>query len=151
MQGTTSAFASSCHATRIPKTTDIVFVEYAINDGSSGREHFAVNVNRRTMERLLRRLMRYPHAPAVIILNTWKWWYAGAGRGGAGRGGAGRRRVPLVSVCVPRSRLKGVKGVSALHHMAWHGCPFSAACVAVLCYGLQATRGRHATSTGGTR
>ena len=74
--GTLSSYMSVCHNLHIPKDADIVFVEYSVNDWHSpGGPPFQNNI-RRAFERLLRKIMRYPNKPAVVLLNAYIWFLA---------------------------------------------------------------------------
>ena len=47
--------------------------EYAKNDAEGGRGEFKDLPLRRTFERLLRKLMQYPHRPAVLMIQAFPW------------------------------------------------------------------------------
>eukprot|EP00798_Chlamydomonas_sp_ICE-L_P027311 gene27311-4615_t len=71
--------ADPCHHLRIPSTSDIVFVDLAVDDNlvatcndptdfeTKDRSH------RRTLDHLLRNLLELPNKPAVILVNSFKW------------------------------------------------------------------------------
>lgn len=56
----------------IPRDSDVVFVEYSVNDPQAPNPPFQ-NDMRRGMERLLRRLLTYPRRPAVILMHAYMW------------------------------------------------------------------------------
>lgn len=65
----------------VPQEADIVFIEYTINDmlhntdirGAELKEDFyKVETGlRRGLERLFRKLLAYPRAPAVLLVHSW--------------------------------------------------------------------------------
>ncbi|GBF87887.1 hypothetical protein Rsub_00599 [Raphidocelis subcapitata] len=65
---TPAAFMTLCLEHYLDPLADLVFVEYVLNDGIEDR----VMHNRRVRiyERLLRRIMDQPHAPAVVLVGT---------------------------------------------------------------------------------
>ncbi|GLI61409.1 hypothetical protein VaNZ11_003603 [Volvox africanus] len=75
--GTQSAYMSSCLRYHLPPAVDIVFVEYAANDSPAPRWTFA-DPCRRSLERLLRKLLNLPSQPAVVLVNMYA---IGAARG----------------------------------------------------------------------
>ncbi|GAX77809.1 hypothetical protein CEUSTIGMA_g5252.t1 [Chlamydomonas eustigma] len=70
--GTVSGYMSVCHNMHVPKDVDIVLVEYSVNDWHSPAPTFQNNI-RRGYERLLRKLLKYPNNPAVILVHTYVW------------------------------------------------------------------------------
>lgn len=62
ISATKSYFFSLCHNKRLPPNVDVVFLEFAINDGNTAKNH-------RSFERLVRTILRYPNSPAVVIMN----------------------------------------------------------------------------------
>jgi len=70
--GTISSYMSACVNIHVPKETDIVLVEYSVNDPYNAGPLFA-NEYRRSYERLLRKLLVYPHEPAVILMHSYNW------------------------------------------------------------------------------
>ncbi|GIL73990.1 hypothetical protein Vretifemale_4073 [Volvox reticuliferus] len=68
--GTQSAYMSSCLRYHLPPSVDIVFVEYAANDSPAPRWTFS-DPSRRSMERLLRKLLQLPSKPAVVLVNMY--------------------------------------------------------------------------------
>uniref|UniRef100_A0A7S0S1A6 SGNH hydrolase-type esterase domain-containing protein n=1 Tax=Chlamydomonas leiostraca TaxID=1034604 RepID=A0A7S0S1A6_9CHLO len=73
--GTLSAYMSVCHNMHIPKDSDIIFVEYSVNDWHNPTPAFQNNV-RRPFERLLRKLLNYPKRPAVVMMHQYIWYQA---------------------------------------------------------------------------
>jgi len=69
---TASSYMASCHNVFVPAHADIVFVEYARNDNAQLQGDFTGPL-RRSYERLLRKLLKYQHKPAVIILSSFVW------------------------------------------------------------------------------
>lgn len=57
----------------IPLESDLVFIEYAINDASTW-QHPMDHASRRSFERLLRKLLTYPNRPAIVLLNGFSWF-----------------------------------------------------------------------------
>eukprot|EP00884_Botryococcus_braunii_P016637 jgi/Botrbrau1/3657/Bobra.0204s0047.1 len=73
---TTSSYTSQCLPNFVPSDVDIVFLEFALNDyeGLPTRTTASMdNYQRRGYERLLRKLLDYPNAPAIIPV----YWWAG--------------------------------------------------------------------------
>lgn len=56
----------------VPKTTDLVLVEYTVNDIHHVMPLFT-NEYRRAYERLLRKLLGYPNRPAVVLMHSFNW------------------------------------------------------------------------------
>lgn len=69
--GTLSQYMSSCHGTHVPRDADIIFLEYAINDEEMPMPHMN-NRMRRPFEKLIRKLLKYPNSPAVIIYSAYR-------------------------------------------------------------------------------
>ncbi|KAG2485763.1 hypothetical protein HYH03_015477 [Edaphochlamys debaryana] len=65
---TPSAFMVMCLEHSVDPDVDLVFVEYLINDGLDERLFDSPVV--RSMERLIRRLLRLPGRPAVVLMQT---------------------------------------------------------------------------------
>lgn len=75
--GTKSDYMCACHSSHIPHDADLVIIEYGHNDvhhPSEGNNLLMDNVERRPMERLLRRLLEYPRRPALVFLNVLCWF-----------------------------------------------------------------------------
>ncbi|KAG1660750.1 hypothetical protein FOA52_010624 [Chlamydomonas sp. UWO 241] len=72
MAGTVSSYMSACHNMHVPKDSDIIFVEYSVNDEAHPMPLFN-NDMRRAYERLIRKLLSYPNQPAVVLLHTYTW------------------------------------------------------------------------------
>ncbi|KAJ9512320.1 hypothetical protein QJQ45_012903 [Haematococcus lacustris] len=70
MAGALSAYMSACHNVHVPKSADIIFVEYSVNDQAVALPVFD-NAMRRPYERLLRKLLKYPNRPAVVLVHTY--------------------------------------------------------------------------------
>mmetsp|Transcript_5659 Transcript_5659/g.16154 ORF Transcript_5659/g.16154 Transcript_5659/m.16154 type:complete len:353 (+) Transcript_5659:372-1430(+) len=64
-----SSYMSQCIHDYAPLESDIVFVEFTMNDGQKSCE--VTTDGRRGFEVLLRKLLSYPRAPAVIVLHWW--------------------------------------------------------------------------------
>ncbi|KAG2488702.1 hypothetical protein HYH03_012702 [Edaphochlamys debaryana] len=73
--GTTSQYMSSCHNVHVPQRADVVILEYAINDGQVAYPVMNNEV-RRAYERLIRKLLRYPRRPAVVLFHTFRWFWS---------------------------------------------------------------------------
>jgi DNA polymerase alpha subunit B len=75
---------SLCVDLHVPKNADLIFVQYAFNDAAHPTPYLD-NPQRRELERLLRKLLRLPNAPAVILLNAYSWlWNSPPGQYWAG-------------------------------------------------------------------
>eukprot|EP00798_Chlamydomonas_sp_ICE-L_P013622 gene13622-19500_t len=76
--GTLSHYMSACHNVHVPASSDIVFVEYSINDPKQPNNVPevipAMDPLRRPYERLLRKLLKYPRRPAVILIHSYMWF-----------------------------------------------------------------------------
>eukprot|EP00884_Botryococcus_braunii_P008548 jgi/Botrbrau1/17695/Bobra.0166s0119.1 len=71
---TTSSYASQCVDDFVPSDTDIVFLEYALNDWEvvdSAKVSWMDNYQRRGYERLIRKISAFPNAPAIILTHWW--------------------------------------------------------------------------------
>ncbi|GLC45541.1 hypothetical protein PLESTM_001747400 [Pleodorina starrii] len=66
--GTQSSYMSSCLNHHLPPGVDLVLVEYAANDSPVPKWTFA-DPGRRALERLIRKLLRLPSKPAVVLVN----------------------------------------------------------------------------------
>ncbi|KAL6752501.1 hypothetical protein V8C86DRAFT_2753172 [Haematococcus lacustris] len=75
--GTYSSYMSVCYNVHVPKTADIIIVEYSLNDAETLSETPFDNSVRRPFERLLRKLLSYPNKPAVLLLNAYTWFDLG--------------------------------------------------------------------------
>lgn len=71
--GAPSSYMEVCSKLHIPAYTDIIVVEFTLNDEASPTPSMD-NVPRRAFERLLRKLLSYPHRPAVIVLHVFRWF-----------------------------------------------------------------------------
>ncbi|GAX81637.1 hypothetical protein CEUSTIGMA_g9065.t1 [Chlamydomonas eustigma] len=76
VSGTLSAYMSVCLNMHITKDVDIVFVEYSVNDWHLPGGPPFQNEMRRSFERLLRKILTYPHKPAVILVHSYIWYQA---------------------------------------------------------------------------
>ncbi|KAI8470157.1 MAG: SGNH hydrolase-type esterase domain-containing protein [Monoraphidium minutum] len=65
---TPAAFMTLCLEHYLDPLADLVFVEYVLNDGMEDR--VAHNRRVRIYERLVRRILDQPHAPAVVLVNV---------------------------------------------------------------------------------
>ena len=54
----------------LDETTDLVFMEFIANDGSEMDVSYTDNQKARFFERFLRKVMRKPSAPAVIMMQV---------------------------------------------------------------------------------
>jgi len=70
--GTISSYMSACVNIHVPRETDIVLVEYSVNDPYMTKVLFD-NEYRRAYERLLRKLLNYPNNPAVVLMHSYNW------------------------------------------------------------------------------
>ena len=59
----TPAYVEGCLSFHVPPTAQLIFVEYSVNTPEP-----------REYERLLRRLLRYPRRPPIILLHMFKFW-----------------------------------------------------------------------------
>lgn len=64
--GITSSTASQCFDAMVNPTSDLVLIEFSLNDRFIPPEHQI-----KGYEQLLRRLLRLPHQPAVVIVHWW--------------------------------------------------------------------------------
>lgn len=84
-RGVTSGFFAPCLQTLVPPDTDLVLLEYDVNDGyyefteslliKDTRGWWVDHIEspaRRTFERILRQLMGMPTAPAIIYMHAWE-------------------------------------------------------------------------------
>lgn len=67
--GVTSAWFAACHRVRVPSDTDVVFLEFAVNDEPAPDLDRPA---RRVHERLVRKLLKYPNRPAVVTYNHYQ-------------------------------------------------------------------------------
>ncbi|GLC71350.1 hypothetical protein PLESTF_001105900 [Pleodorina starrii] len=67
--GTVSDYTSSCLNNHLIPDADLVFVEFAINDSPVSTWTLDGAAARRPFERLLRKLLRLPSKPAVVLVN----------------------------------------------------------------------------------
>lgn len=59
-----------------PPSSDIIFVEYALNDPANASPPMDNNA-RRSYERLIRKLLLYPNRPAVVLYHAFRWFIVG--------------------------------------------------------------------------
>ncbi|KAG1678053.1 hypothetical protein FOA52_000849 [Chlamydomonas sp. UWO 241] len=76
--GSLSSYMAACVNVHVPLVTDLVLVEYSVNDMQKTHPLF-MNEYRRAFERLLRKLLEYPNSPAVVLVHSYDW--NGAPRG----------------------------------------------------------------------
>ncbi|GIL54226.1 hypothetical protein Vafri_9775, partial [Volvox africanus] len=69
--GTVSGYTSSCLHNHLIPDPDLVLVEFAINDSPISTWTLDGAVARRPFERLLRKLLRLPSKPAVVLINMY--------------------------------------------------------------------------------
>ncbi|EFJ49699.1 hypothetical protein VOLCADRAFT_89682 [Volvox carteri f. nagariensis] len=69
--GTVSDYTSSCLFNHLIPEADLVFVEFAINDSPISTWTLDGAIARRPFERLLRKLLRLPSKPAVVLVNMY--------------------------------------------------------------------------------
>ncbi|KAG1657320.1 hypothetical protein FOA52_008048 [Chlamydomonas sp. UWO 241] len=72
---TNSNFAATCTHDIVKNDTDLVFVEYSINDAVrvvSGEEKQQL-LQRKSFEVLIRRLLTMPSRPAVVVFSACRW------------------------------------------------------------------------------
>ncbi|KAL4443895.1 hypothetical protein ABPG75_011632 [Micractinium tetrahymenae] len=74
--GITSALFALCGDGLIPQDADIVVLEFAFNDYYAGLN--ITGPERAAYERLVRRVLRFPSAPAVFSMHFFSYWYAKA-------------------------------------------------------------------------
>ena len=77
-------YMEQCLALHIPQAVDLVFLESAANmcggrkDRTAGRSKVVppdeCEVGRQSVERMLRQLLRYPKAPAVVMVHAFPYW-----------------------------------------------------------------------------
>jgi len=75
--GSTSEYMSLCLQEHVPLNSDIVLVDYAVNDAAIHATADWQSDARRAFERLLRQLLDYPHRPAVILLELYSYLFSG--------------------------------------------------------------------------
>ena len=69
--GTPSSFASMCHRQMVDDSVDLLFVEYVTNDFAI--DSMFKNPNMQAYERLLRKILKRPSHPAVVLLQFPTW------------------------------------------------------------------------------
>jgi len=67
--GVASAYMSLCVELHVPRAADLVLVEYAVNDASEDGRFDTPAL--RAFERLLRKLLRLPNSPAIVLINAY--------------------------------------------------------------------------------
>lgn len=67
--GSGSAWMELCLDHHVPRSVDLVLVEYAVNDPLAPVDSDATRI----FERFLRRVLQLPSAPAVLLLNLFPW------------------------------------------------------------------------------
>ncbi|GFR52534.1 hypothetical protein Agub_g15107 [Astrephomene gubernaculifera] len=82
---TSSAYMNMClrEYLREPERVDLILLEYAINDEAFPDPPWE-NEHRKSFELLVRKLLRLPRRPPVVLLNTYRWHSEGALRGPTG-------------------------------------------------------------------
>lgn len=68
-----SGWFASCVATLVDPDTDLVFLEFAVNDQHDADE---TSIQRRSYEFMLRSVLRVASQPAVVLLNHYSWYLA---------------------------------------------------------------------------
>ncbi len=64
----------ACLCRHLPRSIDVVLVEFAANDDAQPRwEPQLESKERRAFERLLRKLLSLPSRPAVVLVNAYHW------------------------------------------------------------------------------
>jgi hypothetical protein len=87
--GTISSYMAACVNIHVPNNTDLVLIEYSVNDVSHRdfeNEYRRVRLiqyysipaktcpqNRRSYERLIRKILALPHQPAIILVHSYNW------------------------------------------------------------------------------
>lgn len=71
--GAPSSYMEVCSKQHIPATSNIIIVEFTLNDEANPNPEMN-NLPRRAFERMLRKLLSYPNKPAVIILHVFRWF-----------------------------------------------------------------------------
>lgn len=121
--GTRSNYMAVCHNMAVPRNADLIILEYALNDGNIQDRHHEM---RRVQERLVRKLLNYPHKPAVLLAHILPWdarpadppripWWEG------GESGYNELalyyHLPSVSIraCCYQELLAGVPGFNTSH------------------------------------
>lgn len=76
ISATSSDYFCLCHSRRLPKDVDVVFLEMAINDlkDSRYRTGGVPSKQHKSFEKLLRSCLKYPHRPAVIVMNQYDFY-----------------------------------------------------------------------------
>jgi len=65
-----SIFAEKCLFSKVPQDADLVIIEYSMNAIASGLQKLDT-MERRSLERLLRKALLMPHQPAIMLFHTW--------------------------------------------------------------------------------
>ncbi|KAK9836351.1 hypothetical protein WJX81_007868 [Elliptochloris bilobata] len=73
VSATTSSYTGQCAHDFVPSDADLVLVEFSVNDWEVADPSSAWmnNSQRRGFERLLRKLLRMKHQPALLVLHWW--------------------------------------------------------------------------------
>ena len=66
LSATPSAFMNICLETAVDEDVDLMFVEYVANDGADKFNE----ARARTYERLVRKILKKPHGPAVVLVQV---------------------------------------------------------------------------------
>eukprot|EP00201_Polytomella_parva_P006032 CAMPEP_0175076088 /NCGR_PEP_ID=MMETSP0052_2-20121109/22485_1 /TAXON_ID=51329 ORGANISM="Polytomella parva, Strain SAG 63-3" /NCGR_SAMPLE_ID=MMETSP0052_2 /ASSEMBLY_ACC=CAM_ASM_000194 /LENGTH=488 /DNA_ID=CAMNT_0016345093 /DNA_START=464 /DNA_END=1930 /DNA_ORIENTATION=+ len=61
-----------CHRMHAPLDSDIIFVEFSVNDPVQAQPLFE-NTDRMSFERLVRKLLNYPNHPAVVLVHAFSF------------------------------------------------------------------------------
>ncbi|PRW60464.1 expressed protein isoform A [Chlorella sorokiniana] len=73
ISATNAGTFATCTERLVPAESDLVVVEFTFNEAPS--LHYTTP-NRRSVEALLRKLLRMPHSPAVIVLHHYGWYHS---------------------------------------------------------------------------
>eukprot|EP00798_Chlamydomonas_sp_ICE-L_P000444 gene444-1844_t len=58
----------------VPPESDIIILDYTVNDIDEPEGNVMDNQVRRPFERLIRKLLNYPRRPAVLLLHAYTWF-----------------------------------------------------------------------------
>jgi hypothetical protein len=79
---TTTGYMAACASHHVPQDADVVITEYAFNNLNTAIEESPFDKPlTRSYERLVRWLLRLPHAPAVVLLNVFNFEHSRPFRG----------------------------------------------------------------------
>lgn len=76
--GAPSTYMEVCNKMHIPSNVDVIITEFNVNDDPNPSPPMD-NIARRSYERMLRKLLKYPNKPAVIVMNSFRWFKAMSG------------------------------------------------------------------------